>query len=59
MKVVLRANSSEEGGIKASFDSQLQALGGDAEFIEEEGPYRVDSSDTWYFEMTRTYEVTI
>lgn len=60
MQVVLSAKSNEEGGIKGSFENQLAKLGVDgagAELLAEEGPYRVDSSNEWYFEIRRTYEV--
>lgn len=59
MQLVLKAKSNDEGGITASFEEQLQKLGGEAELVDEKGPYRVDSSNEWYFEVERTYEVTL
>lgn len=58
MQMVLRAKSTDDGGIKGSFENQLAKLGTEAELIDEEGPYRVDSSDDWFFEVRRTYEVS-
>lgn len=59
MQIVLRANSNDPGGFKASFDAQLAKLGGKVTLVSEEGPYRVDSSDSYYFEMRRVYELKL
>lgn len=61
MKITLRANSSESGGIEDSFKSQLAELKAKkVELVDETEPYRVDSSDDkWYFEVRRTYDVTL
>lgn len=59
MQIVLRAKSTDEGGIKGSFEKQLSELGGETEVVEEVDPYRVDTSDGWYFEAVRTYDVKL
>ncbi len=57
----LTATTRDEGGILASFARQLDEFGPDAraELIGEMPPFRVDTSDGFFFEARRTYRVTL
>lgn len=58
----LTAKTTDPGGIATSFEEQLAAFGETAvvEQLKQVGPYRVDSSSTTYwFEVRRTYKITI
>lgn len=57
--VTLTAKTSDEGGIKESFESQLKTFGGEATLIDTTDAYRVDSSDGFYFEVQRTYNIAL
>ena len=57
--IVLRAKSSDEGGLLASFEAQLAKLGGTATLISEVAPIRVETGDDYYFEAQRTYHVVL
>ena len=60
-EIELVAKTTDPGGIVASFAGQLAAFGDTAEFeqISQEGPYRVDSSNGYWFEVRRTYKFTL
>jgi hypothetical protein len=60
MKIVLRARSNDPGGLSKSFENQLKELNAKkSELLSETDPYRVDSSDAFYFEARREYDVQI
>lgn len=58
-EITLTAKTSDEGGLKESFESQLVQLGGVAELLDEVQPYRVDSSNGHYFQAERRYKITL
>ncbi len=58
-EITLIAKTTDEGGLLGSFESQLAQLGGTAELLEEVDPYRVDSSNTHYFQAERRYKITL
>jgi hypothetical protein len=58
-EITLTAKTTDDGGLKTSFERQLLELGGNAELISEVAPYRVDSSDGFYFQAERKYKITL
>lgn len=57
--ITLTAKTTDEGGLKASFEKQLAELGGTATLIDEVDPYRVESSDSFYFQAERKYHIVL
>ncbi len=58
-EIEITARTSDEGGIKGSIERQLAEFGGEATLLKQEGPYRVDSSGTYWFEVRQTYTITL
>lgn len=58
--IELTARTTDEGGLRGSFERQLNELGGVASLTDQVGPYRVDSSDgVFWFEQRRTYHIVM
>lgn len=60
-EIELVARTTDQGGIAGSFVDQLSQFGEntEVELLNQVGPYRVDSSNTYWFEVRRTYRIVI
>lgn len=56
-EIELTAKTTDDGGFVGSFTRQLAELGGEATLLSERAPYRVETSDGFYFEARRTYRI--
>lgn len=55
----LTATTKDPGGLVGSFQAQLDEFGGTSELLSETAPVRVDSGSTFYFQVVRTYRITL
>ena len=58
-EITLTAKTTDEGGLKKSFEDQLAELGGTATLVSQVPPYRVETSDGFFFEAQRTYNIVL
>jgi hypothetical protein len=58
-EIILTAKTTDEGGLKGSFEAQLSELGGRSILLDEVPPFRVDSSNGSYFQAERQYKIIL